>query len=353
MDSSSSMGSFLEMVAECTRATDPEQVITSALRLLPGLVGAEAAVVLRRQSDELVPAAASGRPLPAEDLTCLEQGQVPPAWGDLGISGVDGHLLPGHAGTLVVAWRERPDGLDPLLGAALSLLDTALGRRQVEVEHDDLVARVDNAQQLANMGDYDWHIATDTNRWSDQLFRIYGHEPQSFDATYDQFLSMVHPDDRDRIVAVHQEAYRTGTPYQMMERIVRPDGEVRHLASNGQVLIGRDGAPVRFRGTCIDVTEQVVAEQEREEIASRMVEHRLRRRQALEINDTVVQGLVAASYSLELDDPAQAALHLDGTLAAARGMMDDLLDPHDGSELAPGDLVRSVPADFRPEDELR
>ena len=44
----------------------------------------------------------------------------------------------------------------------------------------DLQARVDNAQQLANMGDYDWEIASDTNRWSDQLFRIYGHEPQSF-----------------------------------------------------------------------------------------------------------------------------------------------------------------------------
>ena len=36
---------------------------------------------------------------------------------------------------------------------------------------------------LANMGDYDWDIPTDTNRWSDQLFRIYGYEPQSFSPT--------------------------------------------------------------------------------------------------------------------------------------------------------------------------
>ena len=51
---------------------------------------------------------------------------------------------------------------------------------QSQADLADLAARVNNAQQLANMGDYDWHIPTDTNTWSDQLFRIYGHEPQSF-----------------------------------------------------------------------------------------------------------------------------------------------------------------------------
>ena len=49
----------------------------------------------------------------------------------------------------------------------------------------DLRSRVDNAQMLANMGDYDWHIETDTNTWSDQLFRIYGYEPG-------EILSLIH-----------------------------------------------------------------------------------------------------------------------------------------------------------------
>jgi hypothetical protein len=52
-------------------------------------------------------------------------------------------------------------------------------RLEAEAQLNDLRLRVDNAQQLANMGDYDWHIPTDTNRWSDQLYRIYGYEPQS------------------------------------------------------------------------------------------------------------------------------------------------------------------------------
>ena len=140
---------------------------------------------------------------------------------------------------------------------AVEALDTAERLR-------DLQARVDNAQQLATMGDYDWHIASDTNQWSDQLYRIYGHEPQSFNASYERFLSFIHPDDRSDGDRGAPAAYATGEPYQMIERILRPDGELRYLASNGQVLMDDDGAPVRFRGTCIDITDRVRAEEERE-----------------------------------------------------------------------------------------
>ncbi len=70
----------------------------------------------------------------------------------------------------------------------------------------------------------------------------------------------------------------------------------------------------------------------------------LRRRQALEVNDNVVQGLVAAVYSLDVGEVDGTMSYLDGTLSAARAMMDDLLDPLDGVELQPGDLVRAAPA---------
>ncbi|GAA1132652.1 PAS domain-containing protein [Nocardioides aquiterrae] len=196
-----------------------------------------------------------------------------------------------------------------------------------------LQQRMDNAQRLANMGDYDWHIPTDTNRWSDQLYRIYGYEPQSFNASYERFLSMIHPDDRDKIQGIHQHSYATGEPYEMIERIVRPDGEVRYLRSNGQVVMGADGAPERMRGTCVDITEQYLAEREREATAVRLSEAALRRRQTIEINDNIVQGVTAAMYALELGDADGCRSYLESTLAAARSMMEP-----------DADLVRSEPA---------
>ena len=83
----------------------------------------------------------------------------------------------------------------------------------------------------------------------------------------------------------------------MAERIVRPNGEIRHLSSNGQVVLGPDGAPTGIRGTCVDVTERVLADEARERSAATAREAEVRRRQALELNDNVVQGLTAAALA--------------------------------------------------------
>lgn len=208
----------------------------------------------------------------------------------------------------------------------------------------DLQSRVDNAQQLANMGDYDWHIATDTNSWSDQLYRIYGYEPGTFNPSYDRFLEMVHPDDRDKITALHREAYATGGGWQVIERIVRPDGEVRHLSTNGTVVTDESGAPMRMRGTCVDVTDRVRAETQSEQLAADLREAQVRRRQAFELNDQVVQGLAVAAMALHVGDLEAAAQQLDQTLAAARTMMSNLLLGADLSPAAPVSPVRAAGA---------
>jgi CheY-like chemotaxis protein len=70
------------------------------------------------------------------------------------------------------------------------------------------------------------------------------------------------------------------------------------------------------------------------------------RRKALEINDNVVQGLVAASYALDQGQVAECSAYLGRTLTSARSMMDGMLEPHQGQGFKPGDLVRSVPATF-------
>ena len=79
-----------------------------------------------------------------------------------------------------------------------------------------------------------------------------------------------------------------------------------------------------------------------EETAQRLRDAHLRRRQALEINDNVVQGLTIAVYAIEDGDYDRAVSYLDRTLAAGRKMMNDLLEPLDRGDLLPGELVRSV-----------
>jgi PAS domain S-box-containing protein len=342
----------------CSRDDDLDALLSAALPQLMAVAHAHAGVVLRPGRDQTDVVARAGRSLDPDTVAQTEVRSplsplspphpAPLAWAPAGSGSRAQHVLPGAAGVLVLD-RDRPVSSGPgvqgdtCADIAVALLDQALARLQVQDELMDLRTRVDNAQKLANMGDYDWHVATDTNRWSDQLYRIYGYEPQTFNASYDRFLDHIHPDDREKVQAIHQQAYATGEPYEMVERIVRPDGSTRYLASNGEVIIDSDGKPVRMRGTCVDITERVLAEQEREQTAAlsaALAQVQVRRRQALEINDNVVQGLTAASLALTGGDLARSSVYLEHTLDAARRMMNDWLDPIDGEPLRAGDLVR-------------
>lgn len=82
-----------------------------------------------------------------------------------------------------------------------------------------------------------------------------------------------------------------------------------------------------------------------EEVARRLRDAEARRGQALEINDRVMQGVAAAAYALESGDTAVASRAVAGALEALRGLVGDLLAEQSGTAaLAPGDLVRAVPA---------
>ncbi len=327
---------FRDLATACAAATTSDETVAASLPALLELSGGTSGLLVRGRLDVSVVAARRGDPLDESVVGPLLEaaqpdrwtgGDVPAAWSESGVSELLFRRLPGHAGVIVLTrvgepFPEWAESLD----VATSFVEVAVARRQAEEQFADLTLRVNNAQQLADMGDYDWHIPSDTNRWSDQLFRIYGHEPQSFNATYERFLSLLHPDDRDRIMAVHQAAYGSGEPYQMIERIIRPDGEVRYLSSNGQVIMDAEGAPVRMRGTCIDITDTVLAEQEREHSAERF------------------RALVESS--------PDAILVLDrGTIVQANGRADELLggDPvgHRMDEITTLDVEPALGVDGR------
>lgn len=250
---------------------------------------------------------------------------------------------------LAQAGVDGDDPADPRAAAGKELLELARERLLAMDAAEQVRVRLDTNERIAALGSYDWHIVSDTNTWSDQLYRIYGYEPGAFNASYEKFLSMIHPDDRERIQAIHKKALETGEPFEMEERIVRPDGEVRLLWSNGLVVTDDDGQPSRFVGTCRDITEERRREEAHESALKEAARHRQRihdatvaRRQSLELNDNVVQGLVTANWLLQDDDPEAAAAVVKRTLDAARQMMDDLYVA--GQMASDEDLVRSHPA---------
>jgi CheY-like chemotaxis protein/PAS domain-containing protein len=232
------------------------------------------------------------------------------------------------------------DAVRQLVSSVAELIGAGLLQRDLA---DQVLAKerqLEEAQRLARLGSYDWDILTDTNVWSDELYRIYGTEPGSFVASYDEFMARVHPDDRQKVMEVHRQAFETHEPYETEERIVRPDGSVRILSTTGEVVVGDDGQPVRMRGICLDVTERVEGQRQRDQMA-RAEE---RRRQAFQINDGVIQGLTSVIWAIEGGfAPAALTTALD-TLEASRSLVEQLLDDDgDAAEMIESGLTREAP----------
>lgn len=219
------------------------------------------------------------------------------------------------------------DAVRDLVSSAAELIGAGLLQRDLADQVLAKERRLEEAQRLARLGSYDWDILADTIVWSDELYRIYGTEPGTFVASYDEFMARVHPDDRQKVMEVHRQAFESHEPYQTEERIVRPDGSVRILSTTSEVVLGDDGQPVRMRGICLDVTERVEAQRQRDQVA-RAEE---RRRQAFRINDDVIQGLTSVVWAIEGGfAPAALTTALD-TLEAARSLVEQLLDDDDGA----------------------
>jgi PAS domain S-box-containing protein len=120
-------------------------------------------------------------------------------------------------------------------------------------------ASLSMAQRIAHLGNWEWDLRTNKLQWSDEIYRIFGLNPQEFGATYDAFLNSVHPDDREFVKkAVNEALY--GMPYSIDHRIILPDGTVRIVHEQGEVTFGESGEPVRMFGTVHDITERKEAE---------------------------------------------------------------------------------------------
>ena len=134
-------------------------------------------------------------------------------------------------------------------------------RKQVEETLRHSQRMLGEAQDVAHMGSWEWDIVADKVTWSSELYRIYGLEPQQYAATFEGYLSLVHPLDRDRVQRIIECAFKDCRPFEFEERIIRPDGSVRTLYSRGMVHANSDRVAVRMLGVCQDISERKRAEQ--------------------------------------------------------------------------------------------
>jgi PAS domain S-box-containing protein len=122
--------------------------------------------------------------------------------------------------------------------------------RELRESRDQLSLALD----AARMGTWDWDIGSGALAWSGDLEAVHGMAPGSFDGTFERFISVVHPEDREQLQARIGRSLETGEQFSAEFRVIGDDGVVRWVAGDGRVI--RDGGrPVRMIGIGRDVTE--------------------------------------------------------------------------------------------------
>ncbi len=116
------------------------------------------------------------------------------------------------------------------------------------------------AQRIANLGN--WTLDHQTGRlvWSEQIYQLFEMPVSQFDATYEAFLSAIHPDDREMVNQAYLQSLQDRTPYKIEHRLLMPDGHVKWVQERCHTQFDADGQPLTSHGTIQDVTERVRAD---------------------------------------------------------------------------------------------
>jgi diguanylate cyclase (GGDEF)-like protein/PAS domain S-box-containing protein len=119
------------------------------------------------------------------------------------------------------------------------------------------------AQALAHVGSWERWLSDERAVWSDELCRMFG-RPVGFSPTLEEFSALLHPEDRDRVQRDLGHA-ASGDMCESSFRIVRPDGQTRHVHARAGGRANAGGRVVCVLGTMQDVTERREAEIARRE----------------------------------------------------------------------------------------
>jgi PAS domain S-box-containing protein len=149
------------------------------------------------------------------------------------------------------------------------------------------------AQKIARLGSWVYNMSTHKIRMSNETHRIFGTSPHAFQGTYKAFLKLIHPDDRQRVDASHQESFRTGKGHKIEYRVPLPDANERIIFEESRVFLDDLDNPLKIRAIAQDITERKLAEEKL----------KIYREQLLNAEKLSSIGKLSASIAHEINNP--------------------------------------------------
>jgi PAS domain S-box-containing protein len=249
------LSAVLDALPRAIMVTDPDGRIIVWNRVAENLYGWSASeVVGRKVSDVLVPIDAQDHA--THIMEVVRDGE---AWsGDFTVLRRDGEPV-----RIWVIDRPILDEHGEVIAVVGASEDVA-EQRLLEQRAEDLTEHLRLALEAGGLGTFRWDIATGVTEWDERLEALFGLAPGTFDGTFDAWVGLLHPEDRDHVLRSVEEAVATKRPFTVEHRVTWPDGSVHWLQGAGTVTLDRAGNVTSTIGCTRDVTQEVQAEQERQ-----------------------------------------------------------------------------------------
>lgn len=149
-------------------------------------------------------------------------------------------------------------------------LEFLVEKRTAELSQRE--AQLNEAQAIANIGSWYWDLATGHETWSPELHKIYDIAKNEPMITHDDFLEVIHPNDKENFLKVMNNALYDGQTYDVEFRFILSSGETRYIHSQGTVNRDENGKPISMLGTDHDITSTKQTEQQHRHVLNNLAD---------------------------------------------------------------------------------
>ncbi|RJO66514.1 MAG: PAS domain S-box protein [Myxococcales bacterium] len=206
----------------------------------------------------------------------------------------DGSLLDTEVAATILVDGENVTG-------AMGVIHDVTEHKRAEEELRRSREELGAATGLTHVGHWYWNIKTNMMRWTDEVYRLFGMDPQSEELYLNHGVSRVHPDDWPELERQVTAAVTDKTNYQHEYRILRPDGSARWCAALGQPILNENGEVTAFQGAIQDITERKQAEEKIKHL--NQVLHAIRNVNQLIIREKDAEKLVQETCNILIENP--------------------------------------------------
>ncbi|MFN8344612.1 MAG: ATP-binding protein [Spirosomataceae bacterium] len=185
-----------------------------------------------------------------------------------------------------------------LIGTVMDITEERKQKEKLELKVAERTSQlaqslfiIQQAEQAAQLGSWEWNLHTQTLKMSDNLYRIFGYAPGEFAPTFQNFVTIVHPDDRQTVMEVGKLVFESRQPTENIFRIVRKDGAIRYIHGMGQLFTTDTGEEVII-GSSQDITRQYLQEKEIKAINASLEEKNRELQQQNEFAEAILNASV-------------------------------------------------------------